>query len=85
MKKIKAILKLIFSSFKQTVLPEEQKTEDMVGRLMTPEEVAKYFVVHPRTIRRWYKDGKLKGMKLSPGTTRIFERSVQELIKKCEN
>ena len=47
--------------------------------LLTINEVAKEFRVHPRTIKRWVKAGRLAVIRLSPNTVRVDESEIQRL------
>lgn len=48
--------------------------------LLTVDQVARRLQVHPETIRRWIRDGRLKAVKLSPGF-RIRESEVERLTE----
>ena len=47
--------------------------------LLRPDEVASYFDVTTRTVRRWIAGGKLKAEKLSRPSVRITRHSVLRL------
>lgn len=49
-------------------------------RLMTTEEVAKFFNVKPLTIRDWITNGKLKATKLN-GYWRVWQSDVIKLAQ----
>ena len=46
-------------------------------KLYTIKQVAEMFSVHPNTVRRWIKQGKLKTIKLEVGTERITESELK--------
>lgn len=46
-------------------------------KLYTIKQVAEMFSVHPNTVRRWIKQGKLKTIKLEVGTERITESELR--------
>jgi excisionase family DNA binding protein len=48
-----------------------------VEKLYTIKQVAEMFSVHPNTVRRWIKQGKLKTIKLEVGTERITESELR--------
>jgi len=52
--------------------------------LLTLEQTAKYFGVHPRTIVRWLKNGSLKGYKLGEGKTALLRIPKSEVKKFLE-
>lgn len=57
-------------------------------KLLTKEEVAKIFRVHPKTVERWLKTGLLKGHKLGEGKTalwRIYDTEVELFLKRSRN
>ncbi len=50
--------------------------------IMTTEEVAKYLKVNVGSIRRWTREGKLKGRKLGDrGDYRYFKKDVLEFLQ----
>ena len=53
----------------------------MISNLLTVEEVATTLKVPETTIRKWLKDGKLKGVKLPNGDWRIPHDAVREMMK----
>ncbi|MDD3580203.1 MAG: helix-turn-helix domain-containing protein [Desulfobacca sp.] len=50
-------------------------------RLLRPREVAQRLTVSRSTVYRWFWEGKLKGTKLSEGSLRILESSVQGMLE----
>jgi excisionase family DNA binding protein len=52
------------------------------GRMLTVEQAAERLQAHPQTVRKWLRDGKLKGV--MPGGTklgyRIPETEVERLL-----
>lgn len=51
----------------------------MVERFLTPEEVADKLVVSPRSVRRWLREGRLKGIKVGR-LWRIRERDLEVFL-----
>jgi len=49
-------------------------------RLLRPTEVARYFAVSRSTIYRWFWEGRIQGVKLSGGSLRILESSMEKLV-----
>ena len=49
-------------------------------KLYTVNQVAEMFSVHPNTIWRWVREGKLKSIKLSNGKTRFSESELKKYI-----
>jgi len=58
-------------------LREEGKVE--LDILLTPKEVAAIFKVSPRTIERWLKEGKIKGIKIG-AVWRIPKKAIKEIL-----
>ena len=59
-----------------------------MDELLTKEEVATLFKVHPRTVDRWLRSGLLKCHKLGDGKTALlrFKRSeVDRFLNENEN
>ena len=48
--------------------------------LMTPSEVAKLLRVHPRTVTRWARAGKLQALRTPGGHRRYFRSNVIEAL-----
>ena len=55
----------------------------MVEALLTVAEVAARLKIHPNTVRRWLKEGRLHGIMLGGTKTgwRVPESEVQRLIE----
>lgn len=54
----------------------------MEERYLTPEEVAMRFAVHPRTIKKWCREGQIKAEKIGPsGIWRIPISAIDDLHK----
>ncbi len=51
-----------------------QHNGDSKKSLLTTREVARIFEVHPSTIRRWCKQGKIKSSRTGPRGRRMFKR-----------
>ena len=48
--------------------------------LLTVPEVAEWARVHPKTVLRWIKDGKLEAIQFGPRTYRIPEDAVSQFL-----
>ncbi len=54
---------------------------DIRRRHLTVEEVAELVNVHPHTVRRWLKDGRIEGTRLGPRAGyRIHEDEVRRVL-----
>jgi excisionase family DNA binding protein len=49
----------------------------------TVRQVAQQFQVCPLTVRRWYYDGDLRGIKLG-GAVRFAESAIQEFVTRSQ-
>lgn len=49
--------------------------------LFKVDEAAKYLRIHPEVIRRWLREGKLKGVKVG-GVWRIDKEKLDAMLKK---
>ena len=49
--------------------------------LLTVPEVAEWARVHPKTVLRWIKDGRLEAIQFSPRTYRIPEDAVSQFLR----
>jgi len=49
--------------------------------LLTVPEVAQWARVHPKTVLRWIKDGRLEAIQFSPRTYRIPEDAVSQFLR----
>jgi excisionase family DNA binding protein len=58
-----------------------QKRIPRCERLLTREEVAKLFRVHPKTVARWAKAGKLSAIRAHGGQRRYCEAEVRALLQ----
>ena len=65
--------KRILSAIKQ---PEEHALETL-----TRKEAAKIFGVHPMSLKRWEKSGKLRAIKITARTLRYDKREVLQLLE----
>ena len=52
--------------------------------MFTAEQVAKKLGVSRDTIMRWYRDGKLKGVRLSYRTLRFRSAEIEKMLERCE-
>jgi excisionase family DNA binding protein len=49
--------------------------------LLTVPEVAEWARVHPKTVLRWIKDGRLEAIQFGPRTYRIPEDAVGQFLR----
>jgi len=64
---------------------ETQITTPLLGtwnsrNLLTVPEVAEWARVHPKTVYRWIKDGRLEAIQFGPRTFRIPEDAVVQFL-----
>ncbi|MDN4593206.1 helix-turn-helix domain-containing protein [Polycladomyces subterraneus] len=50
------------------------------GRLLKPNEVAEQLSVSLVTVKKWLREGRLKGVKVS-GMWRVYESDLEEMIQ----
>lgn len=51
-------------------------------QFFTVDEVAEQLRVHPETVRRWLREGRLKGLRISRrGGWRVRPESVSEMLE----
>ena len=50
--------------------------------LLTVPEVAEWARVHPKTVYRWIKDGKLEAFLLGPRTYRVPEDAIGQFLER---
>lgn len=50
------------------------------GRLLKPNEVAEQLSVSLVTVKKWLREGRLKGVKVS-GMWRVYEADLEEMIQ----
>ena len=65
---------------------ETQTTIVQVGtwnarNLLTVPEVAEWACVHPKTVYRWIKEGRLEAIQFGPRTFRIPEDAVRQFLR----
>jgi excisionase family DNA binding protein len=48
--------------------------------LLTVSEVAEWVRVHPKTVYRWIKDGRLEALQIGPRTSRVPEDAVEKFL-----
>lgn len=53
--------------------------------LLTVPEVAEWARVHPKTVYRWIREGKLKAIQFGPRTFRVPEDSINKFLLKTGN
>lgn len=53
----------------------------MSNELLTPTEFAAIAKVHPRTVRRWAAEGKIRSVTLPSGRVRIPAAALEELAE----
>jgi len=49
-------------------------------KLMTPEDLARIFRVHPKTVTRWAKAGRIGSIKTPGGHRRFTAKDVKEAL-----
>jgi excisionase family DNA binding protein len=61
-------------------------TEQDSGRALRVDEVADRLSVHPETVRRWLRDGRLRGFRFGPrkGGWRVSERALAAYVRELE-
>ncbi len=52
--------------------------------MFAAEQVAKELGVAKDTIMRWYRDGKLKGVRLGYRTVRFRSAEIEKMLERCE-
>jgi excisionase family DNA binding protein len=50
--------------------------------LLTVPEVAEWARVHPKTVYRWIRDGKLEAIQFGPRTFRVPEDAIHKFLDK---
>lgn len=55
----------------------------MTSALLTAKDVAKHFAVSQETVRRWEREGQLKGIRVV-GSLRFTEEAVKEFIARSQ-
>ena len=53
--------------------------------LLTVHEVAEWARVHPKTVYRWIRDGRLEAFQFGPRTFRVPEDAVAQLLHQAGN
>ena len=53
--------------------------------LLTVPEVAEWARVHPKTIYRWIKEGRLEAIQFGPRTFRIPEDAVSQFLHQIDS
>ncbi|MCC7201986.1 MAG: helix-turn-helix domain-containing protein [Nitrospirae bacterium] len=56
----------------------------MSKELLRPDEAAFMLNVSRWTIYRWVKEGKLEATKIGKGSLRVFNKSVEQLVKEMK-
>jgi excisionase family DNA binding protein len=57
----------------------------MKEQALTPDEAAKILKVSPQTIRRWLRDGSIKGTKVGGGKLwRISQATIDGYLESCD-
>ncbi len=51
--------------------------------LLTVLEVAEWARVHPKTVYRWIREGRLEAIQFGPRTFRVPEDAVSQFLRKC--
>ncbi|GLZ07965.1 hypothetical protein Acsp03_54310 [Actinomadura sp. NBRC 104412] len=60
------------------------RSQDEIGTLLTPAEVAALFRVDPKTVTRWAQAGKLTCIRTLGGHRRYREAEVRALLRTPE-
>lgn len=58
---------------------------DEEGRLLKPSEISKMFRVHPKTVTRWAKAGRIGSIRTPGGHRRFREAEVQALLAQAQD
>jgi excisionase family DNA binding protein len=58
---------------------------DEEGRLLKPSEISKMFRVHPKTVTRWAKAGRIGSIRTPGGHRRFRETEVQALLAQAQD
>lgn len=59
------------------------KTIPYEHQVFTPNETAEILKIHPQTVRKWVKEGKIKASRVG-GDIRITGKSINDFISKNE-
>lgn len=60
-----------------------ERTDPQSNRTFTVHQVADRLNVSPRTVWAWLAQGRLRGIKLGPRTTRIPEEALAAFLASC--
>ena len=64
-----------------TTEPSRSKLSVWSSRsLLTVSEVAEWGRVHPKTVYRWIKDGKLEAFQFGPRSYRVPENALEQFL-----
>lgn len=55
-------------------------TDEATSELLRPGEVARLFRVHPKTVMKWARDGKLHAVKTLGGHARFVRSEVLQVM-----
>ena len=66
---------------KKRILSAAKHPDDKHPETLTRKEAAKIFGVHPGSLKRWEKSGKLHPIKLTARTLRYDKREVLQLLE----
>jgi excisionase family DNA binding protein len=83
----------LFDSPKRSAGEKEMETQAAISQigtwnsrnLLTVPEVAEWARVHPKTVYRWIKEGRLEAIQFGPRTFRIPEDAVRLFLRQVEN
>ena len=68
-----------------THLVQSPKSTWNARNLLTVPEVAEWARVHPKTVYRWIKEGKLEAIQFGPRTFRVPEDAISKFLLKTGN
>ncbi len=56
---------------------------DNIAPLLTPREAAERLAVHPETLRRWAREGRISAVKLPGGAVRFRPEDIAALTERA--
>lgn len=58
-------------------------TSDAVERLLSPKEVGELLGINEQTVKRYLREGIIRGVRLTSGTWRIRESDYRAYVEQC--